>query len=426
MERKDFVREPERETRIYDRFDVVVAGGGIAGIAAALASTRNGARTCLVERATALGGLATLGLIVDFLPLCDGLGNQVIGGIGEELLRLSKKYGTTDFPDCWKSGGNVEERRTRRYELTYNPGAMILAAEELLIREGVTLLYDARVCGVGRQDGRINTVLFECKEGRLALGCRTVIDTTGDADVCWGSGERTAVLETNVPSWWFYSRDERKVSLHRLTENFYDVPTGTHTYSGVNEQDVTEFLVETRQRIAAFLNYRNAGRATNDARYCLAHDGTPMARSGISPEQPSVLGRLEPDLLPMLPQFRMTRRLVGKTELDAAQNNIWFEDTVGMTGSWAKSGPVYYVPLSIMQGVANDNLLAAGRCVSATPSGLDILRVIPACAVTGEAAGTAAALAALEREGCIHELDLPELRRKLIGRGVLIDRRYCR
>jgi flavin-dependent dehydrogenase len=73
-------------TEVCGKYDVVVAGGGIAGVAAALAAARNGAKTLLLEKQVVLGGLATAGHIVIYLPLCDGMGNKVIGGIAEELL----------------------------------------------------------------------------------------------------------------------------------------------------------------------------------------------------------------------------------------------------------------------------------------------------------------------------------------------------
>lgn len=79
--------EPGREVHIAATVDVAVAGGGIAGVAAALAAARTGAQTRFWKKNAPLGGLATLGLIVMYLPLCDGYGHQVIGGIGEELLR---------------------------------------------------------------------------------------------------------------------------------------------------------------------------------------------------------------------------------------------------------------------------------------------------------------------------------------------------
>ncbi|MDY3071925.1 MAG: FAD-dependent oxidoreductase, partial [Eubacteriales bacterium] len=125
-------------------FDVCVCGGGIAGIAAALASARSGAKTVLLEKEYALGGLATLGLIVIYLALDDGDGTLMSTGIPEELLKLSYKYApVTRLPDEWRHDAPEEARAGKRYETEYSPAAMILACEELLLGEGVTIFYDA-------------------------------------------------------------------------------------------------------------------------------------------------------------------------------------------------------------------------------------------------------------------------------------------
>src|SRR5512145_2221418 len=89
---------------IAGKYDVIVAGGGIAGVAAALAARRSGCRVLLIEKSVMLGGLATLGFIAYYLPLCDGRGKKVSGGIAEELLHLSIKYGYGDLPPEWKDG----------------------------------------------------------------------------------------------------------------------------------------------------------------------------------------------------------------------------------------------------------------------------------------------------------------------------------
>ena len=96
------VIESEKKISIYNNYDVVVCGGGVAGVSAALSASRAGAKTLLIEREFALGGLSTLGLIVIYLPLCDGKGRQVSFGIAEELLRLSVKYGYLSI--CAKIG----------------------------------------------------------------------------------------------------------------------------------------------------------------------------------------------------------------------------------------------------------------------------------------------------------------------------------
>lgn len=105
--------EPGREVHIAATVDVAVAGGGIAGVAAALAAARTGAQTLLLEKECALGGLATLGLIVMYLPLCDGYGHQVIGGIGEELLRKSVEGGSPTAGAARARAALLERTRRR-------------------------------------------------------------------------------------------------------------------------------------------------------------------------------------------------------------------------------------------------------------------------------------------------------------------------
>ena len=112
-----YVIEPQRRLAIRDRYDVIVVGGGIAGVAAAVAAAREGAKTCLIEKEYALGGLATLGNIIIYLPLCDGMGHKVSGGLAEALLKLSvcdgsqdSTSGGRDIPDCWKHPAPPEQR----------------------------------------------------------------------------------------------------------------------------------------------------------------------------------------------------------------------------------------------------------------------------------------------------------------------------
>ena len=109
--------------------DVVVAGGGIAGCAAALAAARNGARVLLIEKQTLLGGLATAGLITYYLPLCDGEGTQMSYGIAEEFLHLSVlHHPEKDIPDCWRKNAAAldpalaDGRHKYRYETRFSPG----------------------------------------------------------------------------------------------------------------------------------------------------------------------------------------------------------------------------------------------------------------------------------------------------------------
>jgi len=110
------------------RFDVLVCGGGIAGIAAALEVARSGLKTALVEKTILPGGLATSGLVNAYLPLCDGKGTQVTYGIAEELLHLSIKYGPGKIPSGWRLKRNA--KKGPRYSVVFSPASFVLALDE--------------------------------------------------------------------------------------------------------------------------------------------------------------------------------------------------------------------------------------------------------------------------------------------------------
>lgn len=135
----DYMEERVQKTKIYGEYDVVVCGGGIAGIAAALAAARSGAKTVLLEAQYMLGGLATAGLVTIYLPLCDGKGHQLSYGIAEELLRLSVSMGgenTVERTACykaWLGDGTEEERKKARFEVQYNPNVFAILAEQHLL-----------------------------------------------------------------------------------------------------------------------------------------------------------------------------------------------------------------------------------------------------------------------------------------------------
>ncbi len=387
------ITEPRRDIPVAGYYDVVVVGGGVAGAAAAVAAARNGADVCLIEKENALGGLATLGLVVIYLPICDGRGHQVIAGLGEELLRLSLKYGPGSIPACWAEDLPAAERKKMRYRVTFNPASYMLSLEELLLEEGVTLAYDSRFCGAHKDgDGSVDHVIIENKSGRLALSCAVVVDASGDADVAHSAGENTVSLDTNRRSGWFFSFDGKEAKLRQAGDPLYlDLPPGRKTYAGDNWRDVTQMNIESRRLAMEKLKEEKT----------LESGGYPM-------------------MIPVIPQFRMTRRLSGDFELDDTEGQQPPEDTIGLTGDWRRSGPVFPIPYRCLTGCSSGNLLTAGRCISVTDSMWDITRAIPACVVTGEAAGTAAAIAA-HQGGRVRDVDMADLRARLRGQGVILD-----
>jgi len=401
------VLEPARALPVAQGYDVLVVGGGIAGIAAALAAARNGARTALVERSFGLGGLATLGNVTVYLPICDGYGHQVIGGLGEELLlrsvvdlrRTQNALYFSGPPEHWRRGAATSERAgKRRYESRFNPYAFQIELEAMAKADGVDLWYDTRLCAVLGEGDRIRHVVLENKDGRTAFACRAVVDASGDADACYLAGEATQSLDNNVLCGWHYELSDGVGRIHPWTRraNNQGGKEGAEgpLFAGDKARDVTEHVLQTRAEIRAQFAQRRL-------------------------EKPDV--DVQPFGLASIPCFRMTRRLVGSFSLMEGHDHRWFDDAIGMTGHWWKKGPIYAIPYRALLGVRMKNLLAAGRCISSDPSAWDVTRAIPTCALTGEAAGTAAAMACAGYDGDAHALPVAALQARLIERGNILD-----
>lgn len=370
-----YITEPERKTEVRGEYDVVVAGGGVAGIASALAARRNGAETLLVERGFALGGLATLGLVTVYLPLCDGLGNQVSFGIAEELLRLSVKHGAEGrMPEKWLGGSSREERAAGgRFEVQFSANVFAILCEQLLLSEGVDILYGTTVCSIAVENGRITHLVVENKSGRSAIGLKSAVDATGDADVCALAGEETALYpQKNILAAWYYSVEGGRNNLHPL--GYCETPDAdrngsgksdpaVHRFTGIDARENSEFMF--RSHVSQLTDFLSAGDLSRE--HSLS-------------------------AIPAVPQLRMTRRIVGVSEVTQKLDHCKAADSAGLFSNWKKSGPVYALPLSSLYGRRVKNLICAGRCISADNSMWDVMRVIPVCAVSGEAAGTAASM----------------------------------
>lgn len=388
-----FLEEASRNIPVSHSCDVLVCGGGIAGAAAALAARRHGAEVILAEREYALGGLATLGLIAIYLPICDGQGRQVSFSIAEELLRLSVANGMEDAENPWLTGkGGLEARRKRRFRVQYNPQLFAIELEQRLLAEGVRLLYGTSVCGVQEQDGKITHVIVENKTGRSAIAAGSVVDATGDADICARSSAKTVEYQAGNPlAAWYYYTGPKGYRLHEYgvsdaphEQTHAEALAGGYRCQGLTAEELTEMVCASHRYLKdAFL--KNGPDSYDHALATIA----------------------------TIPQVRMTRRLDTRYALKEKDMFQSFPDSIGMISDWRKPGPVYEVPFGCLWDGRIRNLLVAGRCVGAEDDAWDITRVIPACAVTGQAAGTAAALS---RD--LTTLPIGELQQALAGDGV--------
>lgn len=370
-----YIIEPEKKIPVKSEYDTVVVGGGIAGIAAALAAARGGVRVLLIEKQYMLGGLATAGLVTIFLPLCNGMGKQVTFGIAEELLRLSIRHGYEGkYPSVWLESGSAEERAGQRFEVRYNPYIFAVEAEKLLKDTGVDILFGTSVCAVSVSDAKIRYIITENKSGRTAVTLKNVIDCSGDADVCALSGENTVTFsQGNVPASWYYYVENGENKLKML--GFSDIPDSQKTAEQLEKaKSSLRFTGLDAEELSGLTLYSHSVLLDD-----FLKNGNDSPRYSLS-------------AIATIPQIRMTRRIDGKYTQDDNEIHKVYSDSVGLFSDWRKAGPVYELPFGTLVGRKIRNLSVAGRCISVTDAMWDITRVIPVCAVSGQAAGTAAAM----------------------------------
>lgn len=388
------------ELPIVDNCDVLVCGGGFGGISAALAAARLGRRVILLEKQYVLGGLGTAGLITYYLPLCDGLGHQVSFGLAEELLRLSISMGAEDeYPANWLDRSNPSERteKDHRFRVRYNPWLFAILAEQELIKAGVKILYGCYGVGVEMKNDHIRAVVVESVSGRQRICAHAVVDATGDACIAHLAGAPTEVHEQgNILAAWYYGLGSVGYQLNAL--GYSDIPSEDRV-----GQAASPPLLNRRfggldcEEVSEMVQYSHAS-TLNDIRKKRRQD-------------PSWV----PIAIATMPQLRMTRRLRGEYTLDEREMHKFFPDSIGMVSDWRKRGPVYEVPFSTLYSSGIKNLIMAGRCTSVTDSMWDIMRVIPCCAVSGQAAGTAAALT-----NDFSAMDICLLQQALRNNGVIL------
>ncbi len=380
-----------------EKYDVAVCGGGFAGVSAALAAAREGKKVILFEKEYMLGGLGTAGLITIYLPLCDGLGHQVSFGIAEELLKLSITYGAEGrYPENWLDSIGTKTENDKRYQVQYNGQVCAILMEQLLTENGVDILYGSYVVAADTENNKITTLYVENKSGRTAYAVGSVVDATGDCDIANFAGAPTETFrQGNILAAWYYFTDEEGYHLQQV--GAADIPDEIQTdrkvplisnrrFSGLDGKEISEMVCMSHQKT---LEHWLKKRETNK-------------NAAIS-------------TIATIPQLRMTRKIMGEYELAHTEEHTYFEDSVGMIASWRKRGPVYEVPFRTLYNKKVKNLIVAGRCTSVTETLWDVMRVIPCCAVTGQAAGTAAAMT-----DDFSALDVSMLQQTLRQNGVVI------
>lgn len=385
-----------------DNYDVIVAGGGVAGVAAAVSARRMGKKVLLIEKTICLGGLATIGLVNLFVPMCNGRGIQIIKGMAEELLKLSVKYGYDTIPEEWRNGDPGQSAKTR-YVTRFSTSIFILTLTELIKDVGVDILLDTIISRPVMDGNDCKGLIVENKSGREFYGAKMVVDTTGDADVLYRAGVPT-VQGNNYHTFYMYGANIEsckkviaKESFSSLSVRYFggtadlygkNHPEGKPYWDGTNGQDVTNYVVENH--IEALNKIKDNDRKTRDVFQ-----------------------------IPTMPQFRTTRRIDGDYTLTTDDVYKHFEDSVGAICDFDQRDYLYEIPFRTLVKTGFDNLITAGRCASGEGYAWDVLRVIPPAIITGQVAGIACSLA-IDANEKIYNVDIKKLQQILQSQDVMI------
>ncbi|UOF89508.1 FAD-dependent oxidoreductase [Fodinisporobacter ferrooxydans] len=433
--------------------DVAVLGGGPAGIAAALGAARMGASTLLIERYGFLGGMSTISLVYPWQTFHTMAGKQVIRGVAQDIVDELVRRNA--------SPGHLRDTIGFVHTLTpFDPDMFKLVAAEMLLDSGCRLMLHTYVAEAEAKDGHIASVKVVNKSGMQTVKSKIFIDTTGDADVAYWAGTevlkgRESDHKTQPMTMKFRMNhvniDAIRDYMKQHPDEFYKksliadldrIPlTGVQGfYKHWKEAD----LPILRDQVLFFIGPREDEVLINQSRVS-GYDGTQvedLTKAEVEGRRQVVM--IAEFLNRQIPGFenaritqvgtqigvRETRRAVGLYQLnrDDVIQGRKFEDVIARSGypidihdpsgkgvdsAWIGDDGAYDIPYRCLLPKEVDNLLMAGRCMSTTHDAHSTTWLTPSCMATGQAAGTAAAMAALKGVSP-HDLQVGELQRNLL------------
>ena len=441
------LNEAARRTPLLAETEVLVLGGGPAGIAAAASAAAAGRDVLLVERYGFLGGMGTAAGVTNFCGLhanVHGEMKRVVHGVADELLQRIDALGGLNEPHSIFG---------RTLAQAYDGAAYKCAADELLLGRGVRLLFHALAAGAQMQDaGHIDALLVETRSGRGAIRAQVFIDASGDGELLawagapWEKGDADG--EMLYPTLMFRVAG---VDDARAGEAWREVGprmveaqrSGRHRFArqGAILRPM-KHAGEWRVNVTQIRN--DAGRAMDgtDALQLSAGEveGRRQVRDFFAFLRSEMPGFENAYLLEIAPQvgIRETRRLIGRTVLEGEHvlGCADFDDSIGVNAwpleqhvagdvrwSWPAEGSRGFnqLPWRMLLPQRVHNLLVAGRCASMSAAAQSAARVSGGCFVMGEAAGLGAALA-LQDGRAVADIDVTALQRELQLQGAWLGR----
>ncbi|MBR2466772.1 MAG: FAD-dependent oxidoreductase [Clostridia bacterium] len=415
-------------------YDVVVLGGGPAGVCAAIEAARSGAKVLLAEATGGLGGMATSALVGPFMTSYDRDGERpVVGGLFTEIVeRLSERGGAivpsdTDSPSVYTSF----IKKYHRHVTPIDSFELEVLLDEMTREAGVEVMLYTRFADAITEGEEIKVAVLLALEGLVGVEAKVFIDCTGNADVANAAGVPTykGHEESGIPQPAtlmfevsgadderyenYAARPEYPVKVYRTPE------AGTYkvNHYHVFGADATSSESMTRAHMQARTQVKDA--------FSVLKNKTPGFENAIIKKVAPSLG------------VRESRHIVGKYKITVGDvsRGTKFDDRISAYGfgmdvhnrTEKESGnfktevaPVYYVPYRSLLPLGCDNLLVAGKTVSCESQAAGGLRCMPSAMAMGQAAGLAAALA-VKGGTRVEKIDITELQNELRSRGAILD-----
>ena len=450
----EYVTLREKKVPVTKNADVIVCGGGPAGIAAALGAARCGGKTLLVERIGFLGGIATAGLNCTYM----GWDRNVVGGVAAEILdRLA-----------------LQKKAMEGFHSPFDAEAFKFTTMKMLVESGVDILFHSSAVDVVQAEtGEIGVVMIHNKSGFQAIRTRIVVDATGDADVAALAGAKTiddVPVEAKQPVSTLFrlggvAIEETVAYIRRNPSEMHQWPLKCLIRDDMDPPVImiSGFFDCFKKAIAdsdgAFNPERAAFGMTVLPNGMVLVNGTRMhgvdgtSSADISRAEVELHGQMETlvrFMVEYIPGFkaaylidsaavvgvRESRRILGEYVLQEKDllEGAHFVDAIGRNNCpmdihgppespkdhrWVVLDAYYQLPYRALLPVGTKNLLVAGRCISATFEANSSSRSIPCCMTTGLAAGVAAALASGESLP-LREIDVNALQSSLVRQKAII------
>ncbi len=432
-----------KKVSVTAKYDVLVAGGGPSGCAAAISAARNGAKVLLVEGTGALGGMGTSGLLPAWCPFSDGE-KMIYRGIAEEVFLRSRE----GMQHINKNNIDWQPIDTEKLKAVY---------DDLTQNAGVKVLFHSMLCDVIRKGRRVKYAVIANKAGLQAIEAKVFVDCTGDADLSAFAGAKYekgddngemqpvthCFMLSNVDTYSYLYGSRPVRALIPLNEALKKYPKVTDFFmcnslvgpgtvifntghqwniDGTNPDDVTKALIEGRKIAVEFLNMFKEYFPKAFANAFLAATAPLL---GVRETR-----RIVGDYVLTVSDYLARKSFpdeIGRNsypiDIHTAKNEIKksLENKVSAMERFEnyKAGESHGIPYRSLIPKDLDNVLVAGRSISTDRPVQASVRVMPPCLVTGQAAGLAAALA-VAKKGDVRSIDVAKLRNKLRKDGAYL------